>query len=97
MTNPLSQRKNREPFNEDWEKEIAAYDAACDENDREFRNRNLVVGNPGCPDLTPEENEVFELVLKGIPCSEIAERFGVEESLIIGLIEVIRAKLSISD
>jgi hypothetical protein len=40
---------------------------------------------------------VFDSVFRGIPCDEIAEQYGVEKDVIIGLVEVIRAKLSIPD
>lgn len=76
---------------------MAAYDAACETKEAEFRNKNILFRNEGSPELTPEENEVFDSLLRGIPCDEIAEQYGVEKDVIIGLIEVIRAKLALSD
>ena len=91
---PLGKKRN-EPVNENWKAEIAAFDAACEAEDREFHRLHLMSDSRNS-ELTIEENEVFELVLKGIPCSEIAERYGVEEDLITGLVDIIRAKLSVS-
>ena len=95
MSSPA--RKRREPVNENWEAEIASYDADREAVDREFNRRHIIISESGTSELTAEENEVFQLVLKGIPCSEIAERYGVEENLITALVEIIRAKLSLSD
>jgi len=92
-----AQGKKREAFNENWEAEIAAYDAECSARDTEFRKNHLVIKNEGISDLTPEENEVFVLVLRGMSCSDIAEQYGVETELIIGLLEIIRAKLSLEE
>ncbi len=94
MTPP---RRKREDINENWQADIAAYDAECEAEEREFRKKHLLIRSEGSPDLTPEENEVFDSLLRGIPCEEIAEQYGVEKDIIIGLIEVIRAKLSLSD
>jgi hypothetical protein len=92
---PPSHRK-REDINENWRAEIAAYDAACETEEAEFRRKHLLIRSGGNPDLTPEENEVFDSLLRGIPCDEIAEQYGVEKEVIIGLVEVIRAKLSLT-
>ncbi|MFA6472506.1 MAG: hypothetical protein WCU00_10740 [Candidatus Latescibacterota bacterium] len=90
--------KKKEEYNQNWESEIAAYDAECNAREAEFRNQHIVFeGSSGVSDLTEEENEVFTLMLRGTSCSEIAEQFGVEEELISGLAEIIRAKLSLSD
>jgi DNA-binding CsgD family transcriptional regulator len=97
MPSPPKNKKKNEPVNEDWEAEIAAYDAASEAEDREFRKHNIIIRESGNSELTVEENEVFALVLKGISCSEIAEQYGVEVGLITGLVEIIRAKLSISE
>ena len=90
-------RKKREDFNGNWQAEIADYDTECQAREIEFRKQHLPIGGEGSPDLSPEEYEVFDSVLRGIPCEEIAEQYGVEKELIVGLIEVIRAKLSQSD
>lgn len=95
MSSPA--RKRREPVNENWEAEIASYDTDREAVDREFNRRHIIISESGTSGLTAEENEVFQLVLKGISCSEIAERYGVEENLITALVEIIRAKLSLSD
>ena len=93
-----SSSKKKEEYNPNWESEIAAYDAECSAREAEFKNQHIVFeGSSGVSDLTEEENEVFTLMLKGSSCSEIADQFGVEEELILGLAEIIRAKLSLSD
>ena len=76
---------------------MAAYDAACEAEEAEFRKKHIIIRSEGNSSLTDEENMVFDSVLRGIPCEEIAEQYGVEKEVIIGLVEVIRAKLSISD
>jgi len=94
----MSALKKKEEYNQNWESEIAAYDAECSAREAEFRNQHIVFeGSSGVSDLTEEENEVFSLMLRGTSCSEIAEQLGVEEELIFGLAEIIRAKLSLSD
>ncbi|MDP2984586.1 MAG: hypothetical protein Q8O92_14805 [Candidatus Latescibacter sp.] len=84
-------------LNENWEAEIAAFDAECRARDDEFNKTHMVVKDPASSDLTAEEQEVFNLVLKGESCSEIAEKYEVEVELITGLLEIIRAKLSLTD
>ena len=84
-------------MNENWEGEIASYDADREAVDHEFNRRHIIISESDTSELTVEENEVLQFVLKGIPCSEIAERYGVEENLITALVEIIRAKLSLSD
>jgi hypothetical protein len=90
-------RRKRDDINENWQADIAAYDAECQAQEREFRKQHLIIQSEGNSELTPEENEVFDSLLRGIPCDEIAEQYGVEKEVIIGLIEVVRAKLSLSD
>lgn len=93
----MRRRKDIKDFNENWEAEMATYDAACESEEREFRRKHLLFKNSGSSALTDEENEIFDKVLRGIPCDEIAEQYGVEKELITGLIEIIRAKLSLID
>jgi DNA-binding CsgD family transcriptional regulator len=92
-----SRKKREEVHNENWEAEIAAYDAECRARDAEFYKTHMVIKDPVSSDLTAEEQEVFNLVLKGASCSEIAEKYEVEVELITGLLEIIRAKISLSD
>ncbi len=92
-----SRKKSEEVYNENWEAEIAAYDAECRAREADFKKTHLVFKDSGSSDLTEEEQVVFDLVLKGSTCSEIAENLGVEVELITGLLEIIRAKLSLSD
>lgn len=92
-----SSHNKREDINENWRAEMAAYDSECHTREHEFRKRHIPIGSEGNPDLTPEENEVFDSLLRGVSCDEIAEQYGVEKELIVGLIEVIRAKLASSD
>ena len=92
-----TRRRKSEDINENWQAEFAAFDAECEARENEFRKQHLLIMNEGHPELTPEENEVFDSLLRGIPCDEIAEQYGVEKDVIIGLIEVVRAKLALSD
>jgi DNA-binding CsgD family transcriptional regulator len=93
---PQSGRK-KEPVNENWKAEIASYDSACEAESQEYRRHHIVVDNSGRPELTEEENEVFQIALRGASCSDIAEMYQVEEHIITGLMEIIRAKLSLTD
>jgi FixJ family two-component response regulator len=94
---PSEKHRKKEEYNTNWEAEIAEFDAQCAAADREFQQKNIVFTEKGNSKLTVEENEVFGKVLRGIPLSEIAEQYGVEEDLIYGLVEVVRAKLSLPD
>ena len=84
-------------FNEDWESEIKAYDEECRRFEQNFHEKHVLIKESGSDKLTGEENEVLTLFLKGIPCSEIANIFNVEKEIITGLLEIIQAKLSLSD
>jgi hypothetical protein len=92
----MTQRKN-EDCNENWEAEIAAYDAEREAEDKEFKRKYVIIDGSGNSSLTEEENLVFGMLLRGIPLSEIAGQAGIDEDEIAGLVEIIRAKLSISD
>jgi DNA-binding NarL/FixJ family response regulator len=94
---PSEKHRKKEEYNKNWEAEIAEFDAESEAAEKEFRQKNIVFDGKSKSCLTDEENEVFEMVLRGVPVSEIADQFGVEEDLIIGLIEVIRAKLSLPE
>jgi len=83
--------------NPDWEREIAKYDSARAGEDREFRSHHLLIPESGNPNLTVEENEVFNCILRGLPPDEVAEMYGVEVGVITGLCEIIRAKLSLPE
>ncbi|MHB9028667.1 MAG: hypothetical protein ACYC9O_07860, partial [Candidatus Latescibacterota bacterium] len=89
--------KRNEEYNENWEAEIAAFDAECEAADKEYHQKYIAFDGTCDSRLTEEENEVFGLVLRGMPLSEIAEQCEIEEELIYGLVEVIRAKLSLPD
>ncbi len=89
--------KKKEEYNENWEAEIAAYDAECEAEDKEFSRKHITLSSYEEAGLTEEEIAVFEMVLRGIPVSEIAEQAGVEAGDVAGLVEIIRAKLSLSD
>ena len=92
-----SRKKREEVHNENWEAEIAAYDAECRARDTEFDKTHLVVKDYSRSDLTVEENEVFDLILTGVSCSEIAKKYEVEVEVITGLLEIILAELSLLD
>ncbi|MFC1574253.1 hypothetical protein ACFL30_03635 [Candidatus Latescibacterota bacterium] len=81
--------------NDNWESEIAAYDEECRLNEEVFRKHSIIINKSGRSELTEEENEVITLVLSGKTCVEIANEHEVEVEVITGLLEVIRAKLSI--
>jgi len=84
-------------FNENWESEIKAYDEECRRIEQKFREKHMLIKESGSDKLTDEENEVLNLFLKGIPCSEIATIFNIETEIITGLLEIIQAKLSLED
>lgn len=90
-------RQKNGGVNENWEAEIAKYDAEQAAVEENFRKHYLLFGGAENADLTEDENAVFGMVLQGIPLSEIAEQAGVDEDTIAGLVEIIRAKLSLSD
>ncbi len=87
--------RKKEDFNENWEADIAAFDAEREAEEKEYHEKNIIFDGTDNPKLTAEENEVFNMVLRGIPLSEIADQYGIEEDVIYGLVEVIRAKLSL--
>ena len=87
--------KKEASANPDWEAELAAYDTARENEEREYRSHHLVIPESGSGDLTDEENEVFLGVLRGLSADEIAEMHGVEVSIVIGLVEIVRAKLAL--
>ena len=90
-------RSNDTSFNENWEAEIAAYDKKCAQMEKEYREHFLVIRESGSKDLTEEENEVLVLFLNGVSCEEIAKQCEVEIDVITGLLEIVRAKLSLTD
>ena len=81
-------------FNENWEAEIAAYDESCEKMETDYRDHFLFIGGSGHETLNEEENEMFQLFLKGIPCEEIADQYGIELEMLVGMLEIIRVKLS---
>ena len=86
---------NEAGFNENWESELAAYDEECRLKEEDFRKHYFVINEAERSELTDEEYEVITLVLSGKTCVEIANQHEVEVELVTGLLEVIRAKLSI--
>ncbi|MFC1693921.1 hypothetical protein ACFL1R_10490 [Candidatus Latescibacterota bacterium] len=88
-------KQKEKPINDNWEAEIAAYDAECARIEKEFYEKHFIINESGNSGLTEEENEVFILYLNGVPCAEIAKQFSVENETITGLIELIKAKLSV--
>jgi len=90
-------RKKPCEINANWEAEIAAYDETCRLREAEYARHTIVIKDSGNTELTEEENAVLTLFLNGVSCSEIAKQFEVEVELITGLLEIIRAKLSLID
>lgn len=90
-------QKKTSGVNPGWEAEIAAYDEDCRCRDEEYRKHAITVNGSSNPELTEEENEVLTLFLNGASCVEIARQYEVEVELITGLLEIIRAKLSLID
>jgi len=81
----------------DWERKIAAYDEECRERERAFLSHHVVITDKKHERLTEEENVVFNHLLNGVTCEEMAKEIGIETSEVVGIIEIIRAKLSIED
>lgn len=90
-------RKKQEIINADWEAEIAAYDAEQKSHDREYYEHNIIITGGNTSDLTDEENLVLNLFLAGTSCEEIARQNSVDIDIVTGLLEIIRAKLSLND
>ena len=86
----------RDNFSENWEAKIADYDEMCRARDNEFYTKHLVIPKSGSTELTEEENEVLALYLSGVTCEDIASQHDVEIGVVVGLIEVIRTKLSLT-
>ena len=86
---------NKTGFNENWESELAAYDEECRRKEEDFRKHYIIINEAERSELTDEEYEVITLILSGKTCVEIAIQYEVEVEVITGLLEVIRAKLSI--
>jgi len=82
-------------YNENWKAEIDAYDAECQRIEKEFYEKHIIIKVSGNSELTEEENSVLTLFLNGVPCGEIAKQYNVETEVVTGLLEVIRAKLSL--
>ena len=55
----------------------------------------MVITKAGHASLTDEENEVLRLFLNGVTCEDIAKQHQIEVELVTGLLEIIRAKLSL--
>ena len=84
-------------FNKNWESEITAYDEECNRQEKEFFEKHFILKKSGTDKLTKEENEILNLYLSGVSCETIAEQSGVEIEVVTGLLEIIRAKLSLND
>jgi len=89
--------RHQNDFNENWEAEITRFDEEQQAAEDEYRRSFVVVGQSGHhPDLDDGEQEILTLVLNGVSIDDIAEQCGVEPNVVIGFIEVIRAKLSLN-
>jgi len=95
---PVPGSKSKEKsFNKNWKKEIAGYDDKCKQSEEDFYKHNIIIPESGFSELSEEENDVLILFLNGISCEEIAKQFEVETEIITGLLEIIRAKLSLNE
>ena len=95
---PVSGKINKkESCNENWEAEIASYDKECRRIEKKFFNKHIITSQSSNTELTEEENEVLNLFLNGISCEGIAAQYDVELDVITGVMEIIRAKLPLSD
>ena len=92
-----AKKKKAKPFNENWEAEIAAYDEECRRREKEFLEKHVIIKGSGSKKLTDDENEVLTLFLNGVSCEDIAKQNKVEVEIVTGLLEIIRAKLSLED
>ena len=91
-------KKHKEDsYNKNWKTEIAAYDSECQGIERDFHKKHMIISGSGMSDLTDEENDVLTLFLNGVSCDEIAKQYKVEIEVITGLLEIIKAKLSLID
>ena len=94
----MAGRKHKEDSsNKNWEAKIAAYDTERQQTEREFYNKHMIISGSGKSDLTDEENDVLTLFLKGVSFDEIAKQYKVETEVITGLLDIIKAKLSLLD
>jgi len=89
-------KHRKQSYNENWETEIAEYDAECKKTEKEFFEHHIVIRDSGNSELTEEENAVLVLFLNGVSCEEIAKQYKVEVEVITGLLEIVRAKLSLT-
>ncbi len=82
-------------YNENWESQIAEYHDECKKREMEFLKTHMVVPDSGIDSLDDAENEVLRLVLQGLSCQEIAQETKTDSEMVFGLLEIIRAKLSL--
>ena len=93
----MAGRKHKEEYNKNWKAEITAYDKECQCLEKEFYKTHIIITESSNDGLTVEENEVLNLYLNGFSFEEIAKQYKVEVEVVTGLMEVIRAKLSLTD
>ena len=92
----MSVNKHKDDFNKNWEAEIAAYDKSCREREKVYQEHAMIIDGDK-EDLTEEENLVLKCYLKGMSIADIAKEGEVDEGFVYGLMEIIRAKLSLID
>ncbi len=97
MTAKKNKNTGEKPYNENWKAEIAEYDKAAKKFEDEYQRQNIIIGESGSNKLSDDENEVLTLFLNGVSPHDIAEKNEVEEEVVTGLLEIIRAKLSLED
>ena len=94
----MAGKKHKEDsYNKSWEAEIAAYDTERQQTEREFYNKHMIISGSGKSNLTDEENDVLTLFLNGVACDEIAKQYNVETEVVTGLLDIVKAKLSLID
>lgn len=84
-----------ESCNPHWKEEIAHYDAECQQIEKEFYAKHIILSDSVISELTEEEIDVLTLYLNGVSCMEIAKQYKVEGNVVTGLLEIIKAKLSL--
>ena len=85
-------------FNENWEAEFSQFDEEQQAAEDAYRRNVVVVGQSGHhAELDDDEQEILTLVLNGVSIDEIAGQCGVDPNVVIGYIEVIRAKLALPE
>ena len=71
--------------------------AALMVREKEFQKNHVTIKGSGSKKLTVDENKVLTLYLHGASCEEIAKQTDVDVEIVTGLLEIIKAKMSLED